>query len=272
MFYEYVNTISRMCYTYGRMKISINGQFVEHITLQGNEPEFAHGFGVFETMRTYNGNIFQLDDHLERLRDSAEEMGIDIVPDNTTIARWANSHLANQEDTTIKIIAAIHSLYILSSPLQVNPAIYTGVGMKLMTLERQDPSVKSLSYAHEHKAHAAAVAEGYHDALLMNGRSEVLEGAHSNFFYVKDEVMYTARNSVLQGITRSVVLDIAKPEYDVKLGKITLDAVLHAHECFLTQSGAGIVPVTTIDQRQVHTGEVGPVTTHLMELFADYTS
>lgn len=257
------------------MEISINGLAVDRIELTGNEPEFGSGYGVFETLRTYFGKPFELPGHLRRLRQSAAEISLVVSASDDDITTWVQKHCsANTETSTdkqIKIIAAEHNLYILSEDLNINNQEYTkGVKVKLTHVQRPFPNIKSLSYLPEYLAHRAASQEGYHDALLLNDKQEVTEGAHSNFFYVKDNTIFTARNNILQGITREIVLRIAEPHYQIVTGKLALDAVLLGHECFLTQSSRGVVPIVQIDERKVGNGKPGAVTKHVMELFNAY--
>lgn len=252
------------------MEISINGLAVDRIELTGNEPEFGSGYGVFETLRTYFGKPFELSGHLRRLRQSADEISLVVSASDDDITTWVQKQCSANTDKRIKIIAAENTLYILSEDLNINNQEYTkGVKVKLTHVQRPFPNIKSLSYMPEYLAHRAANQEGYHDALLLNDKQEVTEGANSNFFYVKDNTIFTARNNILQGITREIVLKITEPYYQIVTGKLPLDAVLLGHECFLTQSSRGVVPIVQIDERKVGNGKPGVVTKHVMELFQD---
>lgn len=255
------------------MKISINGKFVEHITLNGTEPEFNYGYGVFETLRTYNKNIFHLTDHLKRLHQSAQELQITLAYPNHVLTQWLNQHCENlTQDLRIKIIATPKKIYILSEPLIIKPQIYTkGVALKLYQLERQLPTVKKISFDQEYLAHQAALSQKYYDALLINHKQEVTEGAYGNFFYIRNDTIYSARYNILAGITREIIVKLAAVSYEVKLQKMQLTAVLQADECFLTHTSAGMVPVVAIDKHKINQGKVGPITQDLLERFNDYT-
>lgn len=255
------------------MQISINGKFVQQIVLTGDEPEFNFAYGVFETIRTYVGQPFALPEHLQRLRRSAESIILSIEPSNDTLTQWVQQHCSAHNEIRIKLIAARDDIYILSQPLQINSQIYNkGVTVGLYTLERTQPEVKSLARIQEYLAHQQAIAREQHDALLINERKELYECAQGNFYYVKDNVIYTPRAKILAGVTRGIVLNLAAPYYHVKQKRIYLDEVLLADECFLTQTSTGIVPVVRIEERPVGTGKPGAVTKHLIELFGEYVA
>lgn len=258
------------------MKISINGKFVDHITLHGDEPEFNYAYGVFETLRTYHNKPFALMDHLQRLRRSATSINLPIEPTNDVLTQWVQQHCSkdkgNDTEVRIKMIAAAQRIYIVSQPLIISTQLYhKGVGVSLYTLQRTQPEVKSLARIQEYLAHQQAVERKQHDALLINELKELYECAQGNFFYVKDNVIYTPRTRILAGITRNIVLTLAEPFYHIKQKRIYLDEVLRADECFMTQTTTGVLPVVSIDQRPVHNGKPGEVTKHLMELFGEYT-
>ncbi|MDP3970083.1 MAG: aminotransferase class IV [bacterium] len=254
------------------MIISVNGKFVDHIELTGDEPEFDYGFGVFETIRTYNGKLFHLTQHLKRLQQSAEIMNFELPHAIEKIEGWANAHTKSNSDLRLKIIAAPKNIYILSRPLRIKNSIYqNGISMKLYQLERFMPAVKKLNYWQEIQANAIAKKAKCYDALLINSKQEITEGAFSNIFYIKNDVVITPRNNILQGITRNIVLQLARQHYQVKEKKVLLDELLLADECFLTQTTTGIVPVVKIDKRTIRNGKPGLITADLISKFETYT-
>ncbi len=253
------------------MNISLNGEFIPHITLTGTEVEFNYGYGVFETIRTYHGKPFELTAHLQRLRRSAEGIQLSISASNTLLTQWLQAHCTGTDELRLKLIAAPGRIYILSQPLVLAPHLLTkGVTVGLYTLERNQPGIKSLARIQEYLAHEQAVERKQHDALLINHRKEVYECAQANFYYVKDDVIYTPRHAILPGITRNVIIQLAEQHYTVKQKRIYLDEVLMADECFLTQTSTGVVPVVQIEERLVGNGKPGMVTQDLIGLFNDY--
>lgn len=253
------------------MQTSINGTLVDHIPLTGNEPEFIYGYGAFETLRSYHGKPFKVQEHLERLRRSAEHIQLDIEPDDVLLTRWIANHCTSEFDVRLKIVAAVEKIYITSQPLQIDPHIYTaGVSVDLQSIERWQPTIKSLSYSQEYLAHELAVRNGHYDALFMNHTQEITEGAHSNIFSIKNDTIITPRYSILQGITRNTVIALAKPFYTIEERKLSLEELMVTDECFLTQTSTGIVPVVGIDKHVVGSGTPGPITKHLIDLFTEY--
>lgn len=254
------------------MTISVNGQFVKTIELTGDEPEFNYAYGVFETIRTYHGKPFQLTEHLQRLRRSAESISLEIAATNEQLTQWLKQHCTGESELRIKVIAALDKIYIVSKPLIIPPILYAkGVAVGLYTLQRTQPEVKSLARIQEYLAYQQALSRKQHDALLINERKELYECAQGNFFYVKENTIFTPRSHILAGITRGIVIALAEPHYHIKQQRIYLDEVLNADECFMTQTTTGVVPVVQIDQRKVKTGKPGLVTQHIMELFRGYT-
>ncbi|MBI4407681.1 MAG: aminotransferase class IV, partial [Candidatus Kerfeldbacteria bacterium] len=88
------------------MRISINGKFVPHLVLTGDEPEFNFAYGVFETIRTYRQQPFALTEHLQRLRRSADSIALPITPTNETLTQWVQQHCVATDELRIKLIAA----------------------------------------------------------------------------------------------------------------------------------------------------------------------
>lgn len=253
------------------MQVSINGTIVDHITLTGSEPEFNYGYGAFETLRSYNGKPFKVQEHLERLQRSAEHIQLHIEPDNMLLTRWLANHCTSEFDVRLKIVAAVGKIYITSQPLQIDSTIYTeGVSVDLQSVERWQPTIKSLAYSQEYLAHELAVRNGHYDALLMNHAQEITEGAYCNIFSIKNDVISTPRYSILQGITRNTIIELAKPYYAIEERKLSLEELMVTDECFLTQTSAGIVPIVRIDKHSVGSGKPGPITQHLIDVFNEY--
>lgn len=255
------------------MNISINGKFVDTITLTGTEPEFGRAYGVFETIRTYHGRPFALAEHLERLAFSAQQLQLTLPYPIHTITDWVKELCQQNHDTEmrVKVIAGIKNIYILGEPLQLNELIYCdGVKLKLYALERTTPTIKNLAYWQEYLAHETALREHYYDALLINAKQQITEGAYSNFFCVKDNIIYTApTNTILAGITRKHVLQLAQNNYTIIEQSLEQNFVLQCDECWLTQTSTGIVPVIQIDEHVIGDGKLGIVTNHLIQLFND---
>lgn len=253
------------------MKISVNGKFVRQIRLTGTEPEFHYGYGVFETLRTYHGQIFELAAHLRRLRQSADTIHLQITPSNKKLEQWLLKHCALGE-RRLKLIAAPSRIYILSTQLTVDPTIYqSGVAVTTYAARRVQPLVKGNAWVTEYLAYEHAQRSGYFDALLVGAHDTVPEAACGNLFVVRRNTIFTAETNVLRGITRQVVQKIiSHTPYRLRYRTSQLKDILAADECFITKTTTGIVPVVHINQRRIGTGKPGPVTQQLITKFEHY--
>lgn len=253
------------------MRISLNGTVIKNIQLTGHEPEFNFGYGVFETIRSYYGQPFELSAHLRRLRQSARALHLRITPTNTVLTNWVKQHCQANTEQRIKLIAAPDHIYILSQPFTIPASLYrSGIAVCTYPSSRTDPTVKSLARIPEYIAHNYAVAHGYHDALLLAQRQTIFEGAYSNIFMIKRGVLYTPDKNILFGVTRGLVLKLAQRHYPVRFRPLTLPQVQSADEFFLTQTSVGIAPVMRVDRHTITSGHVGPITQVLIKRFNDY--
>jgi branched-chain amino acid aminotransferase len=252
------------------MKISLfNGQFIEPNSpiLPMESLAFMYGFGVFETLRTYDGQIFRASEHMDRLFGSAEKISFEVPEKRDQILVWlesvrAKSGLAEQR---MKVVAILEGIWISSIPLGNDPKVFEGVSMKSVNAERLFPEAKTLAYLDSYLAHQKAQKEGFYEALLVDHLGEVREGAYSNFFWFEGDSLCTRKNGVLPGITRDEVLKISP--YEIQYKNISLKDLKKCDEAFLTQTSKGIVPVIQIDETVLNDGNVGKRTKDLMRLF-----
>ncbi len=251
--------------------ISVNGKRCRWLRLRGDEPEFNFGYGVFETLRTYHGQPFAPQAHWQRLRRSARAISLKIEPTNDQLTNWLGRHCRRGFDIRLKLIAAPQRIYIISTPLRLNANWYRD-GVKLCTYQsrRVDPVVKSLARIREYMANSYAEQHGCYDALLINERGQMVEGSHSNVYLVLDDKIITPPDNILLGVTREIILRLARPLYKIRFRPITRADLARATECFLTLTSAGVVPVRRIDSQIIGRGQVGQVTKQLMQLFQSY--
>ncbi len=228
--------------------------------------------GVFETMRTYHQKIFELPAHLRRLRASARIAHIPIHFTNNQLAEWLTAYCRPNGETRLKLVVTTHSITIKAVPLRVFKKIYRGVAITAHRLRRYQPTVKSIARQQEDHVYTQAVARGYFDTLLLNQRNQVLETSRGNLFYVKNNVLYTPNKDILFGITRAVVLKLARRRFRTRYQQPTLRTLLEADECFMTRSSVGIVPIVRVNKKKIGKGKPGPVTKQLMVLFNRYAN
>lgn len=277
--------------------IFINGRLIieNKAKIHVRDRGFLYGDGLFETLRSYKGFIFMLDAHLQRLFHSLKVLKYNIYFDKEYIEDAVNKTVKKNNlsagDTYIKIIVTrgIHrgelhfdkyykpNLIIIADSLAPYPEDdYTkGINIISSSIIRQaigSPiySHKLLNYFENIFAKDEAHYNGAQEAIFLTRDHLVLEGASSNIFYIKRNMLYTPplTQNILPGITREVVIDICNENrIKVRQKKIHYRDIIEADEIFKTSSIAGIVPVRKID-RFIITGEIpGKITARLMKLY-----
>ena len=277
--------------------IFINGRLIieNKAKIHVRDRGFLYGDGLFETLRSYKGFIFMLDAHLQRLFHSLKVLKYKIYFDKEYIENAVNKTVKKNNlsagDTYIKIIVTrgIHrgelhfdkyykpNLIIIADSLAPYPEDdYTkGINIISSSIIRQaigSPiySHKLLNYFENIFAKDEAHYNGAQEAIFLTRDHLVLEGASSNIFYIKRNMLYTPplTQNILPGITREVVIDICNENrIKVRQKKIHYRDIIEADEVFKTSSVAGIVPVRKID-RFIITREIpGKITARLMKLY-----
>lgn len=259
------------------MVIYLNGKFVNARDAKVSvfDPGFLYGDGIFETLRTYEGKIWQMEEHLERLYESARMRGWKLS--------WSPKELAEVIEKTVKkndfsearvrvtITPGVKqpTLFIWVASLEKLPSsAYTqGVNAITFPLERPFPQMKTISMQMLLIARAEMAKKRAFEALLINRKGCITEGTWTNVFIVKRKTISTPRLGVLLGTTRDTVLKLAKTLFRIKLRDITRSQLMRADECFLTNAPKGIIPVVRVDGEKIGTGRVGPITKHLQKEF-----
>lgn len=239
------------------------------------DPLHAKGKAVFETLRTYDGMPFELDAHRERLARSARLLGFRLPPYCDNIGRdiLVAAQICGAGPLRIKILATNNDVLIQCLPLVIDPTVYKGVSAMFIQAQRVTPLAKALPYDVCAHANAAARKRGHEEALLLDSAGHVPEGAYSNLFWVSRSVLHTADERVLLGITRAVVLKLAKQlKLRVRFALPTQRDLLEADEVFLTKTTTGPIPVTRIGNIRIGEGKPGPVTRKIMRAFQSMTT
>ena len=251
---------------------------------------FLYGFGLFETMRAYEGQVFRLDSHLNRLARSAKILGLPIGVTDLEDAVMATIQANQLGDARIRITVSIGEGSMVPDPSTCKQPtvlilagdyhpyleqIYQkGFRVVVSSIRRNSGSplsrLKSANYLENMLAKQEARAAGVDESLCLNEKGLLAEASMSNIFLIDDGVLRTPgeESGILPGVTRGVVLELASRlgistlEHDVRL-----DEIAEAQEAFLTNSLIEIMPLTEIAGRHVGSGRPGPVTRRLM---ADY--
>ncbi|MDJ0787251.1 MAG: branched-chain-amino-acid transaminase [Myxococcota bacterium] len=282
------------------MKVWIDGEIVE-----GEEariPVLDHGFlygdGIFEGIRISGGRVFRLDDHLKRLGIASRCIGLPVPGGleklREIVLETARAHGQPEAYCRLIVSRGVGSLGVdpttCSEPrvvcivdaVRIYPEekLRTGISMITSSFRRAapdvlDPRVKSLNYMTSVLAKQEARRQGADEALLLNHDGHVAEASVANVFAVRSGVLLTppATDGALEGITRRSVLQLAVeagiPAGERSLGRFDL---MGAAEVFLTGSGAGIVPVGSLDGQPTASGGVGPVTEQITERFRAFAA
>jgi para-aminobenzoate synthetase component 1 len=238
--------------------------------LQNLDARNPQAHGVFETLRVDAGYVRFLHDHLRRLRQSVSFMQIK-PPSNLRHIRTFIHRAARAcpwESARLKVVCTGRHVLLRTEELILDARESSGIAASVMPLMRRRPGVKALPYHREMAAHDKAVSHGFGEAFLWNSSGFIPEGAHSNVFWVERGELWTPGEGMLPGITRAVVLRLARRlRLSVHFDLPTPLRLRHADEVFLTRTTAGIVPVVRIDRRVIGNGKPGRITRLLQESF-----
>ncbi|WLR47488.1 branched-chain-amino-acid transaminase [Halobacillus litoralis] len=280
--------------------IYMSGEYVkkEEAVVSVYDHGFLYGDGVFEGIRVYEGNIFKLDEHLNRLYDSAKSIMLEIPHSKEELEEIiAETVRRNQLETAyIRVVVsrgagnlgldpascANPRLVVIAEALALFPKELYERGVRLASVSsrrnRPDvlpPQVKSLNYLNNILVKMEANQAGVDEALMLNDQGYVTEGSADNIFIVKNGTILTPPTylGALEGITRNAIIDLAEDKgYKVKEQPFTRHDVYVADEVFLTGTAAEVIAVVEVDQRKVGDGKPGVVTNHLLSEFRKVTT
>ncbi|PIG92016.1 aminotransferase class IV [Gloeocapsopsis sp. IPPAS B-1203] len=266
----------------------INGKYIaaDEACLPINDLGIVRGYGVFDFLRTYNGVPFKLREHVQRLQKSAELIELNLPWSTLEIEAIAQETFNRNQlpDANIRIIATggistdfitpsgEPSLIVIVTAVTEYPETYYTQGVKVITVqtERFIPGAKSLNYISAIMALQQAKQAKAIEALYIN-QQHVLEGTTTNLFIFRNNKLITPKENILQGITREVVLELAKNEFEIVEQPIYYSELNSCDEAFITATNKEIMPVTQIDDLQISSGKPGKNTQRLIHLFRNYT-
>ena len=267
----------------------LNGKFVseDNLTISLRNIGFSRGYAVFDFLKTYpHHRPLRLKERIDRLFNSAELINLQIPWDKKQVQRWVLETLEmnqSKEEKFIKIYISggmsdtmlpsrNKTIAILIDPATQYPEEYyeKGVGVMTVKYERYNPAAKSNNYIEGVKQTQYAQAMGAVEPVYYSD-TQVFEGSNSNIFAVINNELLTPKTNILEGITRSVLLEILNLDIPIKVKNFTLEKLLQASEAFLTASGKEITPITFVDGKSFGSGVVGTVTKIAMSQFKEYT-
>ena len=277
------------------MKVFIDGKYCEE--QDAKVSVFDHGLlygdGVFEGIRAYNGRVFKLREHIDRLFYSAKAILLDLPMTHADLmqATVETCRQNNLRDGYIRLVVTRGvgtlglnpnkckrgSVIIIADKIQVYPPEMYENGMAIVTVATTrnlhsalNPAIKSLNYLNNILAKIEANNAGVEEAIMLNSEGFVAECTADNIFLVKGRQLLTPPLSAgaLYGITRGTVMDLARADgMQVSEPNVTRYDVFNADECFLTGTGAEVIPVIKVDGRVIGTGQPGPATRSLREKY-----
>ncbi|MDO5554932.1 MAG: branched-chain-amino-acid transaminase [Planctomycetia bacterium] len=279
------------------LKININGTLLPES--EAKISVFDHGFlygdGIFEGLRSYNGTVFRLKQHLDRFWDSAKALFIEIPVSKEDMAKAIYDTLkANEQvDAYIRLIVTrgvgtlgldahlcgTPQIIVITRSLQLYSSSLYEEGIKIVTASTVrmpanslNPRVKSLNYLNNILAKIEGHNVGCEEALMLNHQGNVAECTGDNIFVVRNGKLLTPPIDacILEGITRNAVIEVAKSMgLEVLEANFTRHDVYCADECFLTGSAAELIPVVEVDGRSLGSGKPGPVTKAILAAFRE---
>jgi branched-chain amino acid aminotransferase len=265
----------------------IGGRWVHphEATISINDTAVLRAYSVFESLRTYDRRPFHLNEHLTRLYHSAHLIDLDIPYSReqiTTIVREVIERDAYKHATIRIFVTGGETedsilptgkpmLVVLITPLGERDMQRFAQGSRVITthLQRIMPEAKTNNYIAAVRALKEAARRNASDVLFINEQDHVLEATRSNFFIFRGDTLVTPRQGILIGVTRNVVLDLARGRFPVEERPILLDELARAGETFITSSSKEILPVVQIDDLVIGNGKPGPRTYELEQRFID---
>jgi len=282
------------------MKIYIDGEFYdkENAKISVFDHGLLYGDGVFEGIRFYNGRVFRLEEHIDRLFDSARAIALNIGLEKSAVIEATLETIRQNklQDGYIRLVVTRGvgdlglnpmlcpkaSMIIIASKITLYSAEKYQNGLEVVTCATRriphgalSPMVKSLNYLNNVMAKIEAQNAGAGEGLMLNEQGFVSECTGDNIFIIKNGVIFTPpiAAGALAGVTRSVVFDLAA-EFGIPIREpmMTRYDIFTADECFLTGTAAEVIPAVKLDTRLIGDGKPGPITQRLIGRFRELTA
>ena len=261
---------------------SRNGEILlaEKATIPLSSIEYSYGFGVYETLRVSNCQIYFIKDHIERLIESARIIDLEHSFTETEIEENINQIIAKNdaESCNIKmlLIGAPNKeeaqLFIIClNPLFPDKKLYRdGATVTTYKYERVFPHAKTLNMLQSYLSYREAKKLGAYDALLINRDGYITEGTRTNFFCIRDQTIYTPpEKDILLGVTRKALLKVALDNgYKVVEKEIRVEDVAEYDGAFISSTSSKIIPIKNINEQALN--PQSDTLKKLMGLFDDF--
>lgn len=262
-----------------------------------NDRGWLYGDAIFETLRTYNGRVFKLIEHLDRLQRSADLSGIDIPLTGAQVERAIVELLEREpagRDVMVRITVSrgvggrglyptkpVRSTVVIQlREIPDYSAATFSIGWKVIIAKTRrnnpsaiNPQIKATNFLNNILAKKEAIEAGADEALMLNQKGFIAESTVSNFFMVKAGQLRTppVSDGILPGITRETIMGLAGDAgVPVWERSVEIEAAKAADEAFLTLTSAGVIPVVSIDGRPVGDGRPGRITHQLLRMYIEH--
>lgn len=245
------------------------------------------GYGVFDVMKTVNEKLFLFDEHFKRLNDSANYLGVNLpVKKNEVEVIIKKLILKNKiKQASVRIVLtggrsadAMHfdskkpTFYILVSEFKpLKQDLYeNGIKLGIVDHSRDAAETKTTNYVEAVRSiNKRQKKENFFEILYVSN-GIVLEASTSNFFVFIGDKLVAPKDNILKGITRNLVINLAKKEFEVEERELKKEELNTATEAFIAATNKDIVPVVQIDDKKIGNGKPGKNTKRLMEIFAKF--
>ena len=277
------------------MKIFIDGKYYDqkNAKISVFDHGLLYGDGVFEGIRAYHGSVFRLKEHIDRLFYSAQAILLAIPLSHAEMMKAVIDACRRNKlrDGYIRLIVTrgvgtlglnprsckSPSVIIIAGSIQIYPPELYARGMDIITVPTTrnlhsalNPAIKSLNYLNNILARIEANNSGFEEAVMLNAEGFVSECTVENIFIVNGRKLMTPPLSAgaLYGVTREAVMELAaQMGLAVSEPNLTRYDLFNANECFLTGTGAELIPIVKIDGRVIGAGKPGPITRRLVDKY-----
>ncbi|MCL5677532.1 MAG: branched-chain-amino-acid transaminase [Firmicutes bacterium] len=279
------------------VEVYVNGSFYpqEEAKVSVFDHGYLYGDGVFEGIRAYDGRIFRLDEHVQRLYNSAKAILLDIpIPREEMRRVIVDSVRRNHlRDAYIRPVVSRGpgdlgldprkcpraTVVVVADTIRLYPQSLYETGMQVVSVatrrnhnESISPRIKSLNYLNSIMAKIEANHLGYPEVVILNAEGYVAEGTGDNIFVLRRGELLTppVTAGILEGITRDTVMNLAR-RLDIPVREALFNRydLYTADECFLTGTAAEVIPVVACDGRSIGSGRPGPVVTSLIQAYRE---
>ncbi|HCE06248.1 MAG TPA: branched-chain-amino-acid transaminase [Verrucomicrobiales bacterium] len=282
------------------MKVFVDGKFVDEkkAVVSVFDHGLLYGDGVFEGIRAYNGRVFKLSEHVDRLFYSAKAILLKIPMSHRAICAAVREACKRNKirDGYIRLVVTRGAgtlgldpnrcskpqVIIIADKIQLYPETFYKKGLEIVTVPTTrnhtnavNPAIKSLNYLNNILAKIEAINAGCVEAIMLNSQGFVAECTGDNVFMLKGGQLLTPplAAGALYGITRGVAIELAKSlGVEVAEPNLTRYDLYNADEVFITGTAAEVVPVVKIDGRQIGSGKPGKLTKNLIKAYQNLTN